>query len=132
MPYNTSNTNILVNVTLGGDVSGSLENMKVVSVENVKNGVLDVKNGGLSVSSIPQGTILIGNGENEPTFLSGTQNDLIVWSDGGWTSKEIDIISSMSLDIEENDIFQIENNSNGSNKKFYIKLKNFIFQIKKN
>ena len=34
MPYNTSNTNILVNVTLGGDVSGSLENMKVVSVEN--------------------------------------------------------------------------------------------------
>lgn len=119
MPY-TPSENLSVNIVLTNDLSGTIDNPYVVSVDNITKGILHVEHGGTGLSDIPYGSIVIGDSENSVTTLTGSGNDLLSWSDesGSWVPKTFDIISSLEMSTEENDLFTILDESSGTEKKF--------------
>lgn len=125
MPYSPTD-NYSINVILSNDLSGTLDNPYVVSVNNIASGVLSVENGGLETSSIPYGSIIIGRDELTPYFLTGSSNSILYWSDisSSWEAKSINFIEDVQLSSSENDIFEIEDLSVGKDKKYSITFKN--------
>lgn len=121
MPY-TPITNTSINVILSNDLSGTLDNPYVISVENIKNGVLGVINGGVGTSSFPAGQILLGNGSNPLYTISGNQDDILTWSEisSSWVTKHIDIVEDITVSSDQNSIFEIRDQSVLKNKSFNI------------
>jgi hypothetical protein len=125
MPYTTSTTNNTINVVLNNDLSGTLSNPYVVSVNNVKYGILQVENGGLGGYTIPFGTILLGNGVLRPNYLSGSDGDIISWSavSGSWNAVPFNGVQSLNFTIDSNPIFQLTDTSFGKDKTYGISFK---------
>ncbi len=121
MAYDPNNT-FIIDLKLTEDLSGSLYEPYVISVEHVVSGVLNVLNGGLGSSSIPYGSIIVGNNSDVPVFLTGSSNDILMWSQesSSWIAKNIDIVESIDITSDQNNIFSIEDISVGEEKKFNI------------
>ncbi len=110
------------NILLDNDLSGTLDNPYVVSISNVKFGILGVENGGLGTYSLPSGRLLLGNGILPPVFLSGSDGDFLSWSSdsSSWISKKTDNIKSLNIFLDNNQLFSLIDNSSGSTKTYNI------------
>lgn len=121
MPY-TPTDRTSINVILSNDLSGTLDNPSVISIANIKNGILSVQNGGTGLSELTSGSLLFAKDVNTIVPFTGSNDDIITWSDqsGGWVVKQIDIVEDVNITSEQNQIFEIIDTSHLKNKNFSI------------
>jgi hypothetical protein len=115
MPY-TQTLTYNTDVALYGDVTGTLNSTIVRSIANVSDGLLGLNNGGIGISSVPYGALLVGSSSTKLNYLTGSENDVLTWTYAhGWQPKNYDLKYVFSIILEENDLFSYTTSSAANN-----------------
>lgn len=117
----TSSILNLSNINVYGDLSGSILLPKVLSLNNVKYGILNIVNGGTGLSSFPNGQILIGK-DGKIGFITGSADgESIIWSSSldSWITARFNGLNDLTINLQQNPLFEITTELSGLNYKTY-------------